>query len=805
MVRNARRGLIEPGSERRRVLILTEDSKPALGGIAEYLHQLALAVSATHDVLVVSSVRGAGGVRGGATLGYREWRWHRSDLRWIGDAIAPVRRLSTLLIRATSRWRVRRYLASLLDEALDTTVVIGRLSDVTGIWCDACRDLGVPYQGIGYGLEFLEPIHTIGATQRQANVLGARHWFVCSRATGEILGDMGVDPERQTLLTPAVDPASVSPPSEAARRAVRERLGLGADPFLFTICMLRPRKGVDFSIRAFADVAREYPRLRYVIAGAGPEEPALRRLAQETGVGDRIHFGGAVDDETRNALFADCEGFVMANRRLLQDVEGFGIVFLEAALHGKPTIGGRNGGVADAVEDGVTGWLADTSIGPEDVARAMRELLADPARASAFGARGRVRALRDFSWTARARTFTSTIDELAQRARPTPYGNVPVTAEARVITGRLRLAANHARGLAARGRLSTILRRGAAPADLPATAAGLLTWVHRAFDAGGGAGAAASYHAVRGWAAPYPEITGYFIPTLLARGEQALAERAGHWLAETRLANGAIVRKQWYEGNITPSVFNTGQVIDGWCALAERTGDARWRSLACEAANWLLSIQQRDGSWLRWTYNQLAQTYYTRVAGALARLAALLNDSRIADAARRNASWAVRLQAPDGWIHRAGFAEGEAPTTHTIGYVLEGWIMTGLALNESRYIEAADRAARALRDSFDRRGYLAGRFRTGWRPAARWRCVTGDAQVGVVWHALASATGDTRYLDAARRIADQIRRTIEVRESWPEVSGAVPGSWPRWGEYDAYAYPTHAAKFTLDLLTGLGL
>ncbi|HSY82227.1 MAG TPA: glycosyltransferase [Gemmatimonadaceae bacterium] len=803
MVRDSGRVLT---GARRRVVVLTEDSKPALGGIAEYLHQLALALSATHDIVIVSSIRGAGRVRppAGVPVDYREWRWHRSEVRWVGDRIAPIRRVNTLIIRATTAWRVRRYLASLVAGHPDTTVVLGRLSEVTHAWCEACRSLGIPYQAIGYGLEFLEPVHQRGASQRQADVLGARHWFVCSRETGTILAAMGVDRERQTVLTPGVDPATVSPPDGATRRAVRDRLGLGAAPFLFTICMLRARKGVDVSIRAFASVADDYPTLKYVIAGGGPEEPALRRLAREAGVGDRVVFAGPVDDATRNALFAECEGFVMANRRLLQDVEGFGIVFLEAALHGKPTIGGRNGGVPDAIADGETGWLADTEDSPDDVARAMRCLLDDPERGRAFGARGRERALRDFNWPSRARTFASTIDELAQRARPTPFDNVPVTAEARVFTGRLRLAASHLRGLAADGRLPSALRRGPAPEDFGAAAAALRSWVHRAFEAGGGEGASASYHPVRGWAPPYPEITGYFIPTLIARGDDTLALRAGHWLASTRLANGAICRKQWFKGNVTPSVFNTGQVIDGWCTLAERTGEPLWRDLARAAADWLLANQQQDGSWLRWTYNQLAQTYYTRVAGALARLSVLLDERRYAEAARRNASWAVRLQAPDGWIHRAGFAEGEAPTTHTIGYVIEGWVMTGLALRDNRYIEAADRAARPLRQSFERKGYLAGRFRTGWRIAAGWRCVTGDAQVGLVWRALAAATGDTRYLEAARLIADQVRRTIEVRGDWPEISGAVPGSWPRWGDYDSYGYPTHAAKFALDLLTGLG-
>jgi hypothetical protein len=366
--------------------------------------------------------------------------------------------------------------------------------------------------------------------------------------------------------------------------------------------------------------------------------------------------------------------------------------------------------------------------------------------------------------------------------------------------------------LAVRGRLIRAVKRGPLPADPDAAAQSLLAWLRQAFVAGGGDAAAASYTMVAGWTAPYPEITGYCIPTLLDYGARArdeslidLAHRAGHWLASTRLPGGAICRKQWHPDNTTPSVFNTGQVLDGWCALArvDSAHPGRWLRLGREAADWLVSEQEPDGTWKRHAYNGLAHAYYTRVAGPLAVLATMVGEARYADAARLHVEWVLRQQDADGWVHRAAFARSEAPTTHTIAYVLEGLLTAGAALDEPRYVEAADRAARALRRIFERRGSLPGRFDTGWREAAKWRCVTGDAQIGLVWAQLARTTGDAAYHEAATQMADHVRHAIELRADWPEISGALPGSLPRSGDYDRYAYPTHAAKFGLDLFAAL--
>lgn len=376
---------------------------------------------------------------------------------------------------------------------------------------------------------------------------------------------------------------------------------------------------------------------------------------------------------------------------------------------------------------------------------------------------------------------------------------------------RLRTASRIALGLYRERNLVRFLGDTRVPRDDAESARWLLVWSRRAFAAAGGqGGASAGFNLLGGWDAPYPEITGYFIPTLLAwsdtEGEsslETLALDAGRWLIETALPSGAICRKQWSPTNGTPSVFNTGQVLEGWCALLERTGEARWRDAATRAADWLLAEQDADGAWRRSAYHGLAHSYYTRVSWPLARLGVLLGERRYVDAARRQLDWVLARQDRDAFVRDAGFTSDEVPTTHTIAYVLEGLVEAGALLGDHRYLTAAERAAFAMRRVYRERGYLPGRLGAGWSARARWRCLTGDAQTGLVWARLARVLGRDEYRTAARRIADDLRATQYIRPGWPDISGALQGSAPHWGDYDSYRYPTHAAKFMLDLILAL--
>ena len=121
-------------------------------------------------------------------------------------------------------------------------------------------------------------------------------------------------------------------------------------------------------------------------------------------------------------------------------------------------------------------------------------------------------------------------------------------------------------------------------------------------------------------------------------------------------------------------------------------------------------------------------------------------------------------------------------------------------LNERRYIEASRRTADALLAMQRADGSLAGRFDSLWRPTARWSCLTGDAQTALVWLRLFAASGDERYLRAARRMNAYLCSTQDLTAGDPGVRGGIKGSHPVWGEYGRFLYPNWAAKFFADSL-----
>jgi phosphatidylinositol alpha-1,6-mannosyltransferase len=154
-------------------------------------------------------------------------------------------------------------------------------------------------------------------------------------------------------------------------------------------------------IRALPHVLKRVPDARYVIAGPGfdDERARLRTLAEETGVAERVVFAGELPLEDIPLMYNACDVYVMASRVLegAGDVEGFGITFLEANACGKPVIGGRSGGVPDAIEDGVNGYLVTpTDVG--EIAARLIALLTDDVLAKAMAERAIARIKAGFTW-----------------------------------------------------------------------------------------------------------------------------------------------------------------------------------------------------------------------------------------------------------------------------------------------------------------------------------------------------------------------------------------------------------------------
>ena len=217
-----------------------------------------------------------------------------------------------------------------------------------------------------------------------------------SRNTASMLTGLGVPETKIHIVHPAVDADRFHPRVDGS--AVRRRFAPDAsDVLLLSVGRLQRRKGHDVAIQAVAALRSRCPNVRYVIAGDGDERQRLERLVAEHHLEDRVSFAGIVADADLPAFYAACDVFLLPNRVDDGDIEGFGIVFLEAAASGKPVIGGDSGGVPEAVERDVTGLLVDGAR-VEAVADAIAELATSDERRRRMGLAGRVRAQQCFSW-----------------------------------------------------------------------------------------------------------------------------------------------------------------------------------------------------------------------------------------------------------------------------------------------------------------------------------------------------------------------------------------------------------------------
>ena len=187
----------------------------------------------------------------------------------------------------------------------------------------------------------------------------------------------------------------------------RRRGGAGGDrariagrgPVVSTLSRLEPRKGVDAVLAALPRLRERFPRIVYLVGGGGDDHKRLRALAAALGVEAQVEFLGHLpDDQAKAALFERSDLFAMPVRRVDASVEGFGIVYAEAAWRGVPSLAGAEGGAAEAVLDGKTGFVRRGD-DAEAVLAALTTLLADDGLRARMGEAARRRAREDLAWS----------------------------------------------------------------------------------------------------------------------------------------------------------------------------------------------------------------------------------------------------------------------------------------------------------------------------------------------------------------------------------------------------------------------
>jgi len=370
-----------------RILLVTNDFPPRRGGIQSYLEQFVdrLAATGEHELTVYAP------------------KWKGSDEYDRAAAYRIVRHPGTLMLPEPG---VDRRMRALIAEHGIETVWFGAAAPLA-LLANRARGAGArrvlaSTHGHEVGWSMLpvarSALRRIG---EDTDVVT----FISHYTRGRFASAFGPNAGLEHL-PPGVD-ADRFRPDPAARAELRGRYGLGQRPTVVCLSRLVPRKGQDMLIKALPEIRRNVDDAVLVIVGGGPYADDLHKLAAEVGVSDHVVFTGAVPGAELPGHYAMADVFAMPCRTRGSglDVEGLGIVFLEASAAGVPVVAGDSGGAPEAVKEGETGRVVDGR-SAEQIAEAVAAILGDPDLSAQMGEAGRQWVEADWSWDAHAQRLS---------------------------------------------------------------------------------------------------------------------------------------------------------------------------------------------------------------------------------------------------------------------------------------------------------------------------------------------------------------------------------------------------------------
>jgi phosphatidyl-myo-inositol dimannoside synthase len=390
-----------------KILMLTDSFMPHPGGSRKYYYNLYRRLPAFGDMQVTIATKKVPG-------------WKEFDQRASSDSFRIIRRFKPL-----STWRLSE-LPKGLGPFLQTVWHVYRerpavlhVGDLypPGVIGVILRNLaGLPYLAYCHGEDVaITDRHKHWPRIRNRIYRGASAVVANAEFARQNLLRLGIPDSRIVKITPGVD---LDPFSERPlRQDLIRKWNLEGKKVVLTVARLVSRKGHDLVLRAIARLKLDLPDVVYLIVGQGPDEKKLKALAVELGIMDAVRFAGHVPEELLPDCYNLCDVFAMLNREEANgDLEGFGMVFLEANAMGKPVIGGRSGGTADAIEDGITGFRIDANELDELTVK-IRTLLTDDNLRCRLGDAGKERVRRDFQWRDRARKLYDVTMEICRTQR----------------------------------------------------------------------------------------------------------------------------------------------------------------------------------------------------------------------------------------------------------------------------------------------------------------------------------------------------------------------------------------------------
>ncbi|MDS3862228.1 glycosyltransferase family 4 protein [Thermosynechococcaceae cyanobacterium BACA0444] len=387
-------------------ILLTTDFKPLVGGISEYLHQLFQEIAEYYPVEVWTTVE---------TLPDQRSAYLRKQLPYLRELMSEQERERFQNLNSGQYiYLLKKYNAQQLQSILKREnlakieVFIGVWNLIASCWCQTLRQVGLRYSIFAYGTELISPQYLSVDRWRRTDFQQAKTIYACSQGTAHLVTQVMQTEIPINVVNPGINPDLVLQNFSTAICSWQPQLNIKThcnQLTLLTVARLVPHKGIDLVLASMATLTAEFPNLGYWIAGNGPDQNRLQQLCQVYSLEDYVYFLGEVDELEKQALYKACDIFIMPSQsHKHQEWEGFGIVFLEAALAGKPCIGSNQGGISDAIVDNVTGFLVEAE-NVEAISQAIRCLLLNPNLRAEFGRQGLARVRETFTWKIIAQNF----------------------------------------------------------------------------------------------------------------------------------------------------------------------------------------------------------------------------------------------------------------------------------------------------------------------------------------------------------------------------------------------------------------
>ncbi len=376
----------------KNLVLITQDFPPEIGGIHSYCHELGKRFARTCSSFTVIAPHIEGDEAFDRTLSYSVIRVRASNML-LGATLIP--RLPLLL------------------QELETDVILHAQWN-TLIASAVARRVG--YEGrivcAAHGRELLltpssGPLRRLVNFYRKLMLKEPDLFVPVSSYTANLLRSMNVEDHKIRVIPNGTDPERFCPKSGGSALNL---YGIPENAWvMLTTARLVKRKGVDVVIRALAELKSTYKDLYYLVVGTGEELENLKAMAVDFKVDDRVIFTGEVPYKELLHYYASADAFVMVPKTLTPDVEGFGIVYLEANACGLPVIGSSSGGVPDAIVHGETGLIVAEN-NADALKKAIITLYEDKEKAQLMGRKGRERVVHSYNWDALAVKMVAAVE-----------------------------------------------------------------------------------------------------------------------------------------------------------------------------------------------------------------------------------------------------------------------------------------------------------------------------------------------------------------------------------------------------------